>query len=248
MKSTLTSLSMIAFLDFSCTQSGPSQNAGDPQQKPSLISSKANSSSTHSTISTTPKTSTITSKTTSKTTTVSTNSSSTSTSSISTITGPTPANFHIVDDKKLYRSARPEADTIQYLKQLGIKTIISLEEYLVWEIEEERKYVEAAGIRFIHYPIGTLIPPSVKDLETALSDIINPQNQPVLVHCLNGSDRTGEVVATYRIRIDGWPIQKAVDELRDPQFSHAKYLYWWDPVLCEITSPPMRSCPISSLP
>jgi protein tyrosine/serine phosphatase len=32
------------------------------------------------------------------------------------------------------------------------------------------------------------------------------------VHCLRGADRTGTVIACYRIAHDQWPNQKALDE------------------------------------
>jgi len=40
-----------------------------------------------------------------------------------------------------------------------------------------------------------------------------PELQPVLVHCQHGSDRTGTMVAIYRITQDGWTKAQAIDEM-----------------------------------
>ena len=37
---------------------------------------------------------------------------------------------------------------------------------------------------------------------------------PVLVHCKHGADRTGMVVALYRMVYQGWDRQKAIQEMR----------------------------------
>jgi len=38
-----------------------------------------------------------------------------------------------------------------------------------------------------------------------------PALQPVLVHCRHGSDRTGIMVAVYRIVVEGWSKAEATD-------------------------------------
>ena len=41
-------------------------------------------------------------------------------------------------------------------------------------------------------------------VRNALSVMTDPANQPVYVHCSRGVDRTGVVVAVYRMEVDGW--------------------------------------------
>jgi hypothetical protein len=36
---------------------------------------------------------------------------------------------------------------------------------------------------------------------------------PWFVHCHHGSDRTGMMVAVYRAVVQGWPMDKAIDEM-----------------------------------
>lgn len=37
---------------------------------------------------------------------------------------------------------------------------------------------------------------------------------PVFVHCEHGCDRTGTIIACYRIRVGGWPNEAALEEAR----------------------------------
>ena len=47
------------------------------------------------------------------------------------------------------------------------------------------------------------------------------ENQPVFVHCKRGSDRTGTVIAVYRMRNDGWTDDEAIKEAKKFGFG------WW---------------------
>ena len=39
------------------------------------------------------------------------------------------------------------------------------------------------------------------------------KNPPVLVHCRHGADRTGLIIAIYRILYQNWTVDEAKDEL-----------------------------------
>jgi len=47
----------------------------------------------------------------------------------------------------------------------------------------------------------------------ALSAMTDPANQPVFVHCSRGTDRTGVVMAVYRMEVDGWSEAEAEAEM-----------------------------------
>ncbi len=55
--------------------------------------------------------------------------------------------------------------------------------------------------------------PEDEDIVKFLRIATTPALQPVLVHCRHGSDRTGTMVAVYRIVVDGWTKAQATDEM-----------------------------------
>ncbi|MFN2514172.1 MAG: tyrosine-protein phosphatase [Pyrinomonadaceae bacterium] len=54
--------------------------------------------------------------------------------------------------------------------------------------------------------------PSDNDIDQVLATLNDAENQPVLVHCHKGADRTGVVIAIYRITHDGWTSEQAKAE------------------------------------
>jgi len=55
-------------------------------------------------------------------------------------------------------------------------------------------------------------------LLATLRTLTDPQAGPVLVHCMQGADRTGVVVAAYRVVAQGWPKEEAIREMRQGGF------------------------------
>ena len=108
----------------------------------------------------------------------------------------------------ILRGAQPEPEGYATLKAMGVRTVISLRTN-----HGERKAVEAAGMRYIEIPIKlwkNVDPAAVQD---ALSVMTDPANQPVFVNCSRGVDRTGMVVAVYRMEVDGWSEAEAEAEM-----------------------------------
>jgi protein tyrosine phosphatase len=60
--------------------------------------------------------------------------------------------------------------------------------------------------------------PEDEDVVKFLRIVTKPSLQPVLVHCQHGSDRTGTMIAVYRVIIDGWSKDNAVREMTDGGF------------------------------
>ncbi len=56
----------------------------------------------------------------------------------------------------------------------------------------------------------------------ALRVMIDPANRPLMVHCKQGADRTGALVALYRVVVQGWSKQKAVLEMKDGGYHHSE--------------------------
>ena len=119
-------------------------------------------------------------------------------------------NFHQVNSQ-LYRGAQPRAGGLQKLKGIGIKTIVNLrgkDEHTGAESQEAR----LLGLRYYNISLPEFSSPKDADVQRVL-DIINAtRNQPVFIHCRHGEDRTGTIIACYRISHDGWTAAAAKKE------------------------------------
>src|ERR1700694_4976491 len=111
-------------------------------------------------------------------------------------------NFHQVNSQ-LYRGAQPQPGGLEKLKALGVTTIVNLRGKGE-QTQEEDDAARAIGLRYYNVPLPEFSKPRDADVQRVL-DIINvPENQPVFVHCRHGEDRTGTIIACYRISHDGW--------------------------------------------
>jgi uncharacterized protein (TIGR01244 family) len=122
--------------------------------------------------------------------------------------------FAVVKEGVLLRSRIPTTPRLQEMeRRYQIKTIVALlndEEIRYPESGAEQNFAKQHGIKFVHLRMGVPTPEQV----TEFLEIVNkPANQPVLVHCWHGTNRTGVLMAIYRIKEQGWPFQKALDEM-----------------------------------
>jgi protein tyrosine/serine phosphatase len=121
------------------------------------------------------------------------------------------ANFGKVNDR-LYRGAQPDAAGIRNLKKLGIKTILNLRQTNdVWKVEPAE--ARADGLIYTNVPMKGYGRPSPEQVAKALAVIENLPS-PVFVHCVHGCDRTGTIIACYRIQHYQWPGEAALQEAR----------------------------------
>lgn len=119
-------------------------------------------------------------------------------------------NFHQVNSQ-LYRGAQPKTGGLKTLKTIGIKTIVNLRgknEQAQTEGDEAR----ALGLRYYNVALPELSSPNDKQVQQVLDIISAAENQPVFVHCRHGEDRTGTIIACYRIAHDGWTLSQAKAE------------------------------------
>lgn len=121
-------------------------------------------------------------------------------------------NFHQVNDS-VFRGAQPSSQGFQSLAHLGIKTIVDLRES-GGRARNEQKVVEAAGMRYINIPLSGYEAPSEAQVSQLLALLNDKTSGPVFIHCRRGADRTGTILACYRISHDHWENQKALDEAK----------------------------------
>lgn len=119
-------------------------------------------------------------------------------------------NFQKVDDH-VYRGAQPTGSGFVNLAKLGIQTVIDLQEGGHRSFAEE-KIVKAAGMHYISVPMRGMEAPSNESVAKVLAVLEDAQIGPVFVHCHRGADRTGGVIACYRIEHDHWHNDRALTE------------------------------------
>jgi len=113
----------------------------------------------------------------------------------------------------LYRGAQPKENDLAELKALGVTTIVDLRGEDREKTEWERKRAESLGMRFVHIPVSGWSPPTTEQVAKFLSLFRGEPQQKIFVHCRFGDDRTGVFVATYRMVIDKWPAEQALNEM-----------------------------------
>lgn len=118
-------------------------------------------------------------------------------------------NFGKVNER-LYRGAQPDTNGINNLKSLGVKSIISLREPgSSWR--GEAAAAQTAGLVCTNFPLSGINAPKPEQVRQILATIDSLPG-PVFIHCAHGCDRTGTIVACYRIQHDKWSTATAMAE------------------------------------
>jgi protein-tyrosine phosphatase len=99
------------------------------------------------------------------------------------------------------------------LAKSGIRTVLDLRgtlDHRRWE----RAAVESAGMRYIRIGLSPVFAPSAKQMGKIMAILTDRTLGPVYVHCRRGVDRSGVVIACYRIAHDHWTNAQALQEAR----------------------------------
>jgi len=140
--------------------------------------------------------------------------------------------------KDFYRGGQPTSDGYKALKRLKIKTVVNLRKDKT--VDDERKWAHFEGMKFISIPMHAWEKPRSKDVDDFLRIASNPENFPLFVHCKHGVDRTGFMMAMYRMTQEEWSFEDAYQEMKQigfhknlfPNLKHELYRYAleWDRV------------------
>jgi protein tyrosine/serine phosphatase len=108
---------------------------------------------------------------------------------------------------RLYRGAQPSAEGMRELQALGVKTVVNLR----W-LHSDRDEIGALGLGYEHIHMQAWHAED-EDVIRFLRIATDPAKQPVFLHCQHGSDRTGTMIAIYRMAVEGWTVDEAIDEM-----------------------------------
>jgi protein tyrosine/serine phosphatase len=149
--------------------------------------------------------------------------------------------FLIVEQNKLYRGGHPTNLGLQYLKQIGVRTILSVQggdatekgnpigwflpattpSERVANVLAEKSAANRLGLTFVWDPMAAMITfdkqiTAQEDLfiDQALKIMNDKRYQPIYLHCSLGKDRAGLLVALYRV-MHGWSVERAHQEWID---------------------------------
>lgn len=115
-------------------------------------------------------------------------------------------NLYKVDDN-LFRSEQPTKIGMKELQDLGVKTILNVRNLRNDNCEGKSTDLILRKKRINTWTI------KYDEVVSALK-IIQESPKPVLIHCKHGSDRTGCIVAAYRMSIQNWTKVDAIYEFK----------------------------------
>jgi protein tyrosine/serine phosphatase len=120
----------------------------------------------------------------------------------------------------LFRSAQPTAEGFKALEaKFHVVTDLNLRESAT-----DVDLLKGTKISGQQVPMTTFV--TQEGVLNALKIILAAQKKgPVLVHCLRGADRTGTVIAMYRIVVQNWTKAQALDEMERGGFAFNPILF-----------------------
>ena len=119
--------------------------------------------------------------------------------------------FEVVEPGVLYRSGILKDWQLEAaIDRYHFKTVFS---FTHTNNSAERAVCQQAGVRrYYCYLHGNGVGPDDPYLRF-LEVVQDPSQQPILVHCSAGVQRTGGAVALYRILFNDWSFDRAIDEM-----------------------------------
>jgi len=132
---------------------------------------------------------------------------------------PAIANLHRVS-ATLYRSAQPTPEgllsgrPVLFDPDPPLGSVLSLRQF---HADVPAAALAESSLDFARIPMLSW---HLEDEDTVrfLRFVTNPANQPVLVHCRHGADRTGAMIAVYRVVVEGWTKDVALREMTQGGF------------------------------
>jgi protein tyrosine/serine phosphatase len=112
----------------------------------------------------------------------------------------------------IYRGAQPSPEGFPELKKLGIAVVVDFRDDRE-EIQREKTRVITEGMAFVSIPWNARNNPSRDNVVAFFTTLHDNFGKKIFIHCERGADRTGTMIALYRITYDHWTPDQAVAEM-----------------------------------
>lgn len=143
-------------------------------------------------------------------------------------------NFMVVSPMVL-RGSQPDEEALELLQKAGVKMVVNLRHHSKKsppssgysffrrhsdddEIDEEEETANKLGLRFVNISLDGVNAPTFADIDKFVALFEDTDNIPMYVHCLHGRERTGFMLAAYRMRIEAWTVEQAYKEMLQQGF------------------------------
>ena len=113
--------------------------------------------------------------------------------------------------ERLFRGGQPRHGGIAKLRELGINTVVNLRGASA-RTRAEAEEVRALGLNYFNIGLPNWSRPQESRVARILEVINAPENGRVFIHCKDGVDRTGMIVAIHRMTHAGWNSDQALAE------------------------------------
>ena len=94
----------------------------------------------------------------------------------------------------------------------GVKTVVNLRDGQE-DIDGEKQAATKLGLKFVSIPMSVFKTATKEQVDKFLKVVRDTKDGRVFVHCRQGMDRCGTMVAMYRINEERWTAKKAYDEM-----------------------------------
>jgi tyrosine-protein phosphatase SIW14 len=115
--------------------------------------------------------------------------------------------------ENLYRGGQPTSGGFNALHAMHVGIVVNFRDDRA-EMTSEKREVESLGMKYIGIPWSANHEPSSAQLVEFLDLVRANQNTKIFVHCRRGADRTGVMIAAYRIAVEHKSAAESVSEMR----------------------------------
>lgn len=133
-------------------------------------------------------------------------------------------NFHTVSENRLYRCSQPDdSRLISLVRDYGIRTVINLRgccDPSPW-YRNEAKACQELGVNLEDLSFSATRLPSTKAIRELL-EILDNAEEPLLIHCHRGIDRTGLACALWKLLKTNEGLEAAYWQL-GARFGHFRF-------------------------